>query len=368
VQLTDWLPPEFSAVSQFAMLIAAQEAQEGGHVTVIGLSTSTRCIERISCGQGSVEVVAVRRPPLNRQTWVKRLAWTFFTNIALFRRALPYIWQSETVRFTGAPPFLIYFLVPANLFLRKKLVYRITDFYPECIIAAVQRKNWLLHFLQCLTNFLRRRIPAFEVLGEDMRTRLLACDVDEKRITLRRDCSPVMVCADTPPLSRPELFRDRKLILYSGNWGVAHDIDTFFEGYRRHHQNGTGAVVLWLNATGTGAEEIDRRLRAAKLPFIRQKLVSLDELAHLLVTPDAHLVTLKPEFMGFVLPSKIYGCIASQCPVLYIGPRGSDVHTLCLAESGLQYKHVDVRHPEEVSIALDALGIGCNPWREVDRI
>lgn len=356
MQLTDWLPPEFSAVSQLALLIAAQEASGGGQVTVVGLSTSVRSIERIAYGPGDVEVVAVRRPPLNRQTWLKRLAWTIVTNVALVHRAWPYMRQSETIRFTGSPPFLIYFLVPANLVLRKRLVYRITDFYPECIIAAVQRRSWLLEIFLGLTNFLRRRVDAFEVLGDDMRACLLACGVDENRITLRRDWSPVVVRADTPPASRPEDFRGRKLILYSGNWGIAHDIDTFFEGYRRHHQDGTATVVLWLNATGTGAEEMDKRLRAANLPLIRQRLVPLDELAHLLVAPDAHLVTLKPKFMGFVLPSKIYGCIASKRPILYIGPRGSDVHKLCLANAELPYLQVDVGEPEMVKSALDSLG------------
>ena len=42
-------------------------------------------------------------------------------------------------------------------------------------------------------------------------------------------------------------------------------------------------------------------------------------------------LTLRPEFMGFVLPSKIYGCIASRRPILFVGPQGSDVHWLCKA-------------------------------------
>jgi hypothetical protein len=36
VQLTDWLPPEFSAVSQDTILIAEEEAERGGAVTVVG--------------------------------------------------------------------------------------------------------------------------------------------------------------------------------------------------------------------------------------------------------------------------------------------------------------------------------------------
>jgi len=363
VQLTDWLPPEFSAVSQFAILISAQEAESGGEVTVVGLSTFARSNTRTKYGAGSVEIVAVQRPPLNRQTWAKRLAWTVVTNIALVRCAWPYMRQSQTVRFTGSPPFLIYVMVLANLVLRKKLIYRITDFYPECIIAAIQRKSRLLDLFQGLTNFLRRRIDAFEVLGEDMRTRLLACGVDPKRVTLRRDGSPVVFLPNTLPAARPEMSQGRKLILYSGNWGAAHDIDTFFEGYRRHHDYGSARVVLWLNATGSGAEEIDARIRSVGLPIIRQKLVPLDELPHLLVAADAHLVTLRPEFMGLVLPSKVYGCIASKRPILFIGPEGSDVHRLCLADIGLQYAQADVGDPEKVKLALDALGSGDEgPW------
>jgi len=358
VQLTDWLPPEFSAVSQIALLIAAQEAQSGQHVTIIGLSTYSRSIERHAHGSGSVEIVAVQRPPFERKTWLKRLAWTVVTNVALVIRAWPYLRQCEKVRFTGSPPFLIYLLVPSNLVLRKQLVYRITDFYPECIIAAVKRKHWLLDGFQALTNFLRRRVHAFEVLGHDMRERLLGCGIDANRITLRRDWSPVVVGADTSPAPRPDEFRGRKFILYSGNWGAAHDIDTFFEGYRLHHQHGMANVILWLNATGSGADEIDARLRVAKLPFIRQKLVPLEDLPHLLVAPDAHLLTLRTEFMGLVLPSKIYGCIASRRPILFVGPRGSDVHQLCLADAGLQYVQVDVGEPERVKSALDALGSG----------
>lgn len=356
VQLTDWLPPEFSAVSQFALLIAEEEARSGAEVTVIGLNTDERLPERRACGAGSVQVVSIRRSPLNRQTWAKRLAWTFVTNLVLVRGSWSHLRAAHVIRFTGAPPFLIYFLAPINFVLRKRLVYRITDFYPECIAAALKGRSRFLGLAQKLTNFLRRRVTAFEVLGDDMRARLLACGVKPERITLRRDWSPVPVRSETRPAERPEQARGRKLLLYSGNWGAAHDIDTFLEGYRRHHMEGPSSILLWLNATGSGAEEIDARLRAEELPFIRQRLVPLNELAGLLVAADAHLVTLKPEFMGFVLPSKIYACIDSRRPILFVGPQGSDVHKLCLTVQGLPYMHADVGNPGAVKAALDFLG------------
>ena len=76
------------------------------------------------------------------------------------------------------------------------MIYRITDFYPECLIAARARRSWVLDVLLSLTNFWRRRIDGFEVLGEDQLRRLHAAGVAEQRIALVRDGSPVAFAPD----------------------------------------------------------------------------------------------------------------------------------------------------------------------------
>src|SRR5262249_5808140 len=74
---------------------------------------------------------------------------------------------------------------------------------------------------------------------------------------------------------------------------------------------------------------IENALSADGLPYIKGAPVSREKLASLLVTPDAHLITLSDPFVGFVLPSKVYGCIESGRPVLFIGSEKSDVQLLC---------------------------------------
>lgn len=353
VQITDWLPPHFSAVSQYALAIADEEAAAGADVTVVGLAPEPMAAERREVGAGSVHVIPVVRKRYDKSSWAKRLLWTFGTNALLLRRAWRLMRGSEVIRFTGSPPFLIFFLYPANLIWRRTLVYRITDFYPECIIAALGRPNALLEGLRRVTNILRRRIDTFEAIGTDMADRLVQCGVPRERILLRRDRSPVDIPPSTEALARPPGLAGKRTILYSGNWGAAHDVETFFQAYKRHHEHGDGSFVLWLNATGTGADEIDARMTRAGLPFVRQRLVPLERLAELLVAPDAHLITLRPAFTGYVLPSKVYGCIASRRPVLFVGSRGSDVHRLCAADPALPYRHVEVG---DVSGVADALG------------
>ena len=170
---------------------------------------------------------------------------------------------------------------------------------------------------------LRRRVDRFEVLGEDQRQRLLAIGIAPERIVLKRDPSPVEIPAGTPPLERPAELAGHAILLYSGNFGVAHDHETFVEGYRRHHRRaegvGAGRVALWLNATGAKADRVEEILRREGLPVHRGRPVPLDLLPRLLVTPDAHLITLRDDFVGYVLPSKVYGCVQSGRGLLYVG-------------------------------------------------
>ena len=106
---------------------------------------------------------------------------------------------------------------------------------------------------------------------------------------------------------------------------------------------------------GSAISSIENALSADKLPYIKGAPVQLEDLASLLVTPDAHLVTLSNPFVGFVLPSKVYGCIASGRPVLFIGSEKSDVHLLCSKNLGSAYERVDVGGAETCKRALDRL-------------
>jgi hypothetical protein len=247
--------------------------------------------------------------------------------------------------------------VPLNLIFRKRLTYRITDFHPECLMAEMGRAPMMLRLFHRWTVALRRRVDRFEVLGEDQRKRLLEIGIDPGRIVLKRDPSPVEIPPGTPPLDRPAELDGYAVLLYSGNLGVAHDHETFVEGYRRHHREGSGQVALWLNATGSKADRVEEILRREGLPVHRGRPVPLEELPRLLVTPDAHLITLRDGFVGYVLPSKVYGCVQSGRGVLYVGSPASDVHLLCAREIPPErYWRADAGDPAGVLAALEEIG------------
>ncbi|HVS63070.1 MAG TPA: glycosyltransferase [Thermoanaerobaculia bacterium] len=356
VYLCDWLPPDFGAVGQYSVLFATERARRGEHVTLVGLSTRGHSVETVQEGDGSVETIRIPASRYDKSRLFRRALWTLRTNLALLWRARAAVRRANEILFTGSPPFLIHFVVPLNLLLRKCVTYRITDFHPECLIAELGRTPPPLRWFHRLTIALRRRVDRFEVLGEDQRRRLEELGIPSDRIQLKRDPSPVAIHSDVEPLPVPETLRGRFVLLYSGNFGVAHDHETFLEGYRRHHREGSGRVGLWLNATGAKVALLERTLVSDGLPYHRSELLPLEDLPRILVAAQAHLITLRNEFVGFVLPSKVYACIESKRPILFIGSEESDVHLLChRALASERYFQVDTGDPENVTHALETM-------------
>lgn len=355
--LCDWLPPDFGAVGQYALGFARELAESGHEVALVGFSSSQASCTSERSGEGTLRIRRLHRPSYNRDNWILRALWTLTANLALLWGARRELRRCEEIRFTGSPPYLLHFVMPLARLLRVHTRYRITDFHPECLIAALDHDGggWLL-LLSRWTNFWRRRVDVIEVLGEDQGHRLMQCGVDPARIVLRRDPSPIAIAPDTVAAHPPAEAANRRIILYSGNWGVAHDHETFIEGYAQFCWQFSKEACLWLNATGKRTDQVAAALSSRKLPFVRTAPAPLDRLPGILCAADVHLITLDNRFVGYVMPSKVYACIASGRPILFVGSRESDVHLLCarhlLPE---RYRQVDVGDAGAVAGALRSL-------------
>ena len=251
VYICDWLPPDFGAVGQYSMLFARQFASEGWDVSLVGLTSGqTRSEGPEAVGLGSLEVLRIHRSAYKKQKFLSRVVWTVGSNLRLLRTAFGNMKRADAVVFTGSPPLMLHFILPLNVLLRRRVIYRITDFHPECSIAERGKSGVMLALLLRLTHFWRRRVDAFEVLGLDQAKRLIDSGVAKERICLKRDPSPVSF-SGAKPLKLPEQLQGCPgVILYSGNWGVAHDEGTFIEGYAKYFTQSKNPLRLWLNASG----------------------------------------------------------------------------------------------------------------------
>ena len=345
IYICDWLPPDFGAVGQYAMLCAREWAKSGWEVTLVGLTSGEPHREAAEpTGEGTLEVIRIPRPAYEKQRVAKRLLWTLVSNLVLLKAAFGSMRRADAVLFTGSPPLMLHLIAPLNLIMRRKLIYRISDFHPECLIAERGQAGFLVNVLLRLTRFWRRRIDIFEVLGLDQARRLAESGIPEERIELKRNPSPVMFSPQFRPLRLPDAFRDGAgVILYSGNWGVAHDDDTFIEAYSQYFRQTKHGLKFWLNAVGAKADRVENELRRRGSFVYRTSPVPLEALPPLLIAADVHLITLRDAFVGYVLPSKVHACIESGKKIIFVGSERSDVHLLASAAlPPLNYRRVDV--------------------------
>lgn len=328
----DWIPPAFGAVGQYMDQRARAAAAAGGRATLIGLgetpSTETR---------GELTIVRLAAPPVDKQAPVlMRGLWSLSTSLRLLGAARRACREGPReaceIVVTGSPPFLAYLFILYNrLVWRRTLVYRITDFYPETLFAA-GHFPWLRP-ISGLFHRLRRAATRIEALGEDQRRRLAEGGVPADRVVVVRDASPIVDWSRRAPVARP-FPSDKVILLYSGNLGVAHDIDTICQAYERHVREGSDRVRLWLNGVGGRVETLRAFCAARGLPLHHSPPAALEDLPEVLRACDGHLVLLGAPFWGYVLPSKIYACLELDQPIFYVGPTQSDVHLLSQGRQG----------------------------------
>lgn len=357
VYVVDWLPPDFGAVGQYARLRAEAEADRGRRVTLIGLTKGERVREdRPAANGGRLVLIKLKATSADKSNYATRLVWSLLTNARLLAAVLRTgDLHGTELRFTGSPPFMLFFAVLAKWLSGARLTYRITDFYPEVVIATLGRASLALRWLQALTWWARRQVDRFEAIGEDQKVLLVNGGIPETRIKVLRDPSPVQFGADTAPDPGPPELEGRIKLLYSGNFGVAHDTDTLLEGLTEYQAGHGDRIGFWFNGTGAPGEALVASLRARSIPTAQTGPVPLDRLPSILMGAEAHLITLKSAFSGIVLPSKVYGCIASGRPILFVGPESSDVHLLCSEAKLDWYRRVEPGDIAGMSAALDAL-------------
>jgi glycosyltransferase involved in cell wall biosynthesis len=113
---------------------------------------------------------------------------------------------------------------------------------------------------------------------------------------------------------------DRFVAMYSGNLGLAHSFDEFLEAARRLRDRED--IVFLFVGGGPRTDEIRSAQSAEGLSNIRLlDYMPRQDLHRSLSLADVHLISMRPEMTGIVVPGKLYGIMAAARPALFVGPR-----------------------------------------------
>ncbi len=332
--------PDVAATAQHAWDLARSLRERGHQVTAV--ASRSPYGERGSQFAASeiVDGITIERIGASRFGKAGLLGraadFLMFQVLAAWRALL--LPRQDVVVCLTTPPFVILVGIMLKALRGTRVVYWVMDVYPDIAISfgALRDGSAAASILHAVHRWALGRCDRIVVLGRCMRERIVAKGVDPAHLEV------INTWADPNEVSHPEgapnEYRERwapgeeVLLMYSGNFGLGHDFETLAAALSTLEP--IPGLRLALVGGGKCKNEFIEMLRAGgACRFEEAPHQPRQRLGALLCSADVHLVTLKAGFEGLMVPSKFYGAMSAGKPVIFIGPKGSEV-ALAIGESG----------------------------------
>jgi colanic acid biosynthesis glycosyl transferase WcaI len=330
--INQFYTPDLSPTAHLCASLAEHRAALGDRVTVL-------------CGRGGyvrpvggtedrrVRVVRVWTAQLGSRTLLTRLIdWLTFYIMAMGRAAL--LPRQDVIVCLTTPPYIVLAGILQKLLRpRTRLVLWNMDCYPE----AVERTGMLRaggiasRVMRRLNRAIFRRIDQLVCLDTAMKELLLSQYAPGDR-ELPVELIPNWERASFFPKGGncakwddpiAETLGGRFVVLYLGNAGYGHEFATIIEAAERLRDEpvaflfvGGGAMRPWI------AEQASRR---GLSNIVLHDYVAKEQTPAVMASADCALITLEEYAAGVMSPSKLHSNLAMGLPILYIGPRKSNV-------------------------------------------
>ena len=318
--------PDVAATGQCLADLAEHLAHDGYDVEV--LASRTRYAAGHIAAPASevlngVRVTRVSSTAFGRRTLLGRLAdyASFYGRVLtklLFGR------RYDGVVFLTTPPLVSFIGRIAQVVRRQRYGIWSMDLHPEAELAAgmLRDGSLLARALAWLDARAYRGADFVIDLGAYMHKRVLEKGVEPTKartVHLWGGRADRVAMPAANSLSHQLALDGKFVVMYSGNAGIVHDFGAIFEAMRALRDD--PRIFFLFVGGGPRRAEVEEFARRERLTnFAYHDYVPRELLSHSLSVAHVHLISLRPEFVGVSVPSKLYGAMASGRPILFVGP------------------------------------------------
>ncbi|EGJ30452.1 glycosyltransferase family 4 protein [Moorena sp. SIO3A5] len=348
--LTQFFPPDYAATGQLIQELVMQLGKQGMDIKVFtgqpgyAFETATAPMyEKL----GKVQIKRSR----SAQLWPQRIRGKAVNGLIFAVRAFLHLVKNcrrrNLVLLTTAPPFFPVVAYLARRIFGMRYVCLIYDFYPDIAVelGVIGHDHPLARFWRGLNRRVWRKAEAIIVLSSAMKQRVIdTCPkLANKVAVIHSWANPDVIV----PLPKPDNWFAQKhnlvnkfTVLYSGNMGRCHDIDTILETAKLLKDEPIQFVCIGSGAKREALIEDVKRLGLTNFLFLPYQ--DKDMLPYSLTACDLSLVSVIPGMETLVAPSKLYSALAAGVPVAVIcSPQAYLTELIAKAKCGASFVNGD---------------------------
>lgn len=323
---SEFFPPDYAATGQLIEELVKQLEQQGVNIEVFtgqpGYAFSTDKAPAVE-HSGGIRIQRSR----STQVWSGRIRGKAVNGVLFTLRAFIHLVKNfrrhNVFLLTSAPPFLPIAGYLANLCFRVSYVCLLYDLYPDIAIelGVVSRNHPLTGFWRELNRKIWRKSKGIVVLSPDMKERIIAIcpEVADKVSVIHSWGDPELIV----PMAKENNWFAKKhnlvnkfTVLYSGNMGRCHDIDTILETAKQLQDEPIQFVCI---GDGAKRERLIQEVNQLGLTnFLFLPYQDKQVLPYSLTACDLSLVSVEAGMESLVAPSKLYPALAAGRPVAVI--------------------------------------------------
>ena len=274
-----------------------------------------------------VTIERCRHTRFPKRSWLGRAVnWATFLCTALLaglRLRRPHVLVVET-----DPPMLCLIGAFFKRWHRCKLVVYLQDIYPDVAVAlGGLPEGRLADLLRSLFFAAYRQADRVVVLSRDMRDYLIRWGLSPQKISVVPnwiDATLVQPIKTDNAFRREHGLGNKFVVMYSGNLGLSQRLDTVIDAAAKLKHRGDIRFLL----IGDGASK--RRLERVVVENSLSNVTFLgyqpkERLAESLSAADLHLITMHPNVLSYLMPSKLYGILASGTASIATAPAHTEL-------------------------------------------
>ena len=339
--ITEFFPPDYAATGQLIEELVKQLEKQGVKIRVFTgqpgyafTNDQAPALEQL----GNINIQRSR----STQVWSGRIRGKAINGILFTLRSFLHIIKNvqgnDVVLLTSAPPFLSIAGYLGHLLLGFPYVCLMYDIYPDIAIAlgVVNKNHWLAKFWWTINRKIWQKSKGIIVLSPTMKERVVEiCPQIADKVSVIQswgDPDFILPIAKKDNWFAKEHNLDSKFtVLYSGNMGRCHDMDTILATAQQLKNEPIQFVFIGGGPKRESFMENVNRLGLKNFLFLPYQ--DKNVLPYSLTACDLSLVSIEAGLESLITPSKLYPALAAGRPIGAICPKNSYLRQL-VADGG----------------------------------